>query len=121
MKKNKKQTESDFAFSVAQEVLEARLTKNLTQTQLAKKMATKQPAITRMEDGIGFPSLKLLFKMAKALGTVLIPPKFAFLEEIRNVSTQSNAHSETISIKSDLPTFGEYFSSYRTTTGTGIS
>lgn len=118
MKKSKQQTESDFAFLVAQEVLEARLAKSMTQTQLAKKMRTKQPAIARMEDGIGFPSLTLLFKMAKALGTGLVPPKFEFLEKIRDISTRSDAHSEEISVGSKI-TLKEYLVQSRRATKTG--
>jgi len=92
MNKNKKQTKSDLAFQIAQEVLEARLTKGLTQKQLAKKLKTQQPAIARVENGFGLVSTTFLFDMAKALKTRLVPPRFEFLEELRNM--QLSLHSQ---------------------------
>lgn len=63
---------------------EARLAKGITQEDLAEKMGTKQAAISRAESGCYLPSLSFLERMAKALDTELIAPRFAFLEEDKN-------------------------------------
>jgi DNA-binding XRE family transcriptional regulator len=58
----------------------AREKKGLTQTQLAKLVETKQPAIARMEAGdVGSVSFDFIFKVALVLGTPisLKPPKTA--------------------------------------------
>lgn len=49
-----------------------RLKKGLTQKQLAKKLATKQSAIARLESGTYNPSLEFLQRTAKALGRKLV-------------------------------------------------
>ncbi len=67
--------------NVGLQILELRLIKNLTQKQLAKKIGTKQPSIARVERGATAPSLTFLYKIASAVGTDLIPPKFAIVEE----------------------------------------
>ncbi len=42
--------------------------KGITQEELAKKVGTKQPSISRMEEWGSWGSLKFLHKIAKALG-----------------------------------------------------
>lgn len=56
-----------------------RLRKNLTQTELAEKLGTKQPAVARMEAGIvGEVSFDFLIRTAIVLGVNLnIGKKFA--------------------------------------------
>lgn len=77
----KKEYESyDLAFEIGQMVLEARIVKNISQKNLAEKLGTKQPSIARLESGRALPSLSFLEKIAHALDTHLIAPKFAFLE-----------------------------------------
>lgn len=71
----------DLAFEIGQMVLEARLFKGVTQQKLAEKLGTQQPSIARLENGQNLPSLSFLEKIAKALGTYLLAPKFAFLEK----------------------------------------
>lgn len=66
--------------NVGLQILELRLIKNLTQKQLAKKIGTKQPSVARVERGALAPSLTFLYKIAAAVGTDLIPPKFAIVE-----------------------------------------
>lgn len=105
MNNNKKQTKSDLAFEIAQEVLEARLTKGLTQKQLAQKMDTQQPAIARVENGFGLVSNTFLFDMAKVFKTRLVPPKFEFLEELRKV--QLSLHSQSASAQPTNITLSE--------------
>ncbi|GMX58261.1 MAG: hypothetical protein YFSK_6120 [Candidatus Yanofskyibacterium parasiticum] len=71
---------NDVKMDIALMIGEARIKRGITQSQLAKKMRTKQAAISRAESGNYLPGLSFLERMAKALGTELIAPKFAFLE-----------------------------------------
>ena len=66
----------DLAFEIGQTILEARIRKGLTQEELAKKISTKQSSIARLEGGSALPSLSFLERVAKALDTYLVPPKF---------------------------------------------
>ena len=52
-------------------VIEARISRGVTQTQLAKMVGTKQPSIARLERGESFPGISFLDKVAKALKTNL--------------------------------------------------
>ena len=70
----------DLHFEISEMLIDARVEKGLTQEKLAKLVGTKQSSIARLENGSGLPSLSFLQKIAEALGTYLIPPKFAFLE-----------------------------------------
>jgi len=58
-------------FTLAREVIELRIKKNLTQKQLAKQIGTSQPAIARLESG-SYRNLSLSFlrRLAWALGAV---------------------------------------------------
>ncbi len=71
---------NDLKLDTALMIEKARVIAGLTQKELAKKMKTKQTAISRAESGNYLPGLSFLKRMAKALGTELIAPKFAFLE-----------------------------------------
>ncbi len=71
---------NDLKLDTALMIEKARVIAGLTQKELAKKMKTKQAAISRAESGNYLPGLSFLKRMAKALGTELIAPKFAFLE-----------------------------------------
>ncbi|MCU7958807.1 MAG: helix-turn-helix domain-containing protein [gamma proteobacterium symbiont of Bathyaustriella thionipta] len=59
-------------FSLFDELLNARMTAGLTQSEVAKLMGTKTPAIARLENGGGSqqhsPSITTLRKYAKAVG-----------------------------------------------------
>ncbi len=55
----------EFAF--IKQIIEKRLQKGLTQTQLAEKLGTKQSAIARLESGAYNPSLSFLKKVGHAL------------------------------------------------------
>lgn len=59
-------------FAIAQAVIEERLKRGLTQTGLAKKIGTRQSAISRLESGSYNPSINFLEKVAKALNLKLI-------------------------------------------------
>jgi transcriptional regulator with XRE-family HTH domain len=90
---------NDLFFEISEMVVEARMRRGLTQEKLARKMGTKQSSIARLENGTILPSIKFLDKMASALGTELIVPKFKFLE-VRETTTvnfeQTIEHSETV-------------------------
>jgi len=55
----------------------ARIELDLTQTQLAQRINSKQKSISRYETGASLPSIKTLVKIAKALKK----PAGYFLEE----------------------------------------
>jgi ribosome-binding protein aMBF1 (putative translation factor) len=82
---------NELSHEIAVSVMEARISKGMSQEDLAKKAKTKQPSIARLEKGSYLPSLRFLEKIAKALGTELIPPKFKFLED---TSKSANASYE---------------------------
>jgi len=76
-KKFKKDYEKyDLAFEIGQMVIEARISKGITQKKLASLVKTKQPAIARLENGNHLPSISFLEKVVKALGMYLLAPKF---------------------------------------------
>ncbi len=58
-------------FAVIRAVIEARMKKELTQKELARKMGTKQSVISRLESGRANPSLAFLKRLAHALNTRL--------------------------------------------------
>lgn len=80
-KKTKDAWVADFDSDVSFLIAEARLKKGLTQAQLAKMVGTQQPSIARMEKGSSLPSLTFLKKVALAIGTSLVAPKFGFMLE----------------------------------------
>ena len=59
----------------------ARLYSRLSQAELAKQIGTQQPSLARAERGEIVPSVEYLYKIAKALKTEFIFPKFGFMEE----------------------------------------
>ena len=71
----------DLKFEIAEMLIRARISKGLSQANLAKLIKSKQPNIARIENGNSLPSLRTLDTIAQALGSYLISPKFAFLEE----------------------------------------
>ena len=58
-------------YQLARSLINARIKKNLTQTQIAKKAKTDQATISRLESGVSKPSVSLLQKIANALGARL--------------------------------------------------
>lgn len=74
------QVKKDLAFHIGLMVEHARISMGMTQTELAEKINTKQPAIARIENGKSLPSLTVLDKIAKeAFDSYLVPPRFAFM------------------------------------------
>lgn len=64
-------SELGHEFTLIELIIERRLEQGLTQAQLAKKIGTKQSAISRLERGTYNPSIAFLRKVAKALESEL--------------------------------------------------
>jgi len=58
-------------FAVIEAILRARMNRKITQARLARKMKTKQSAISRLESGTANPSLNFLKRLAEALDSRL--------------------------------------------------
>ncbi|MBP9818223.1 helix-turn-helix transcriptional regulator [Candidatus Shapirobacteria bacterium] len=58
-------------YQIARSIVKLRLDKKISQLELAKKIGTKQPAISRLESGSFSPSISLLQKIALATNTKL--------------------------------------------------
>ena len=56
---------------VIRAMIDARISQNLTQKELAEKTGINQADISKMENGTRNPSLKLLKKLARGLGMQL--------------------------------------------------
>lgn len=63
--------ELGLEYELIRAIIDKRLKKNMSQTELAKKVGTGQSAISRLESGSANPSMKLLQKVAIALGARL--------------------------------------------------
>lgn len=67
--------EMEPEFALLRELLRARKNAGLSQAEIAEKMGTKAPAVTRLESSLGSgkhsPSIATLKKYAKALGCQL--------------------------------------------------
>lgn len=83
---------NDLSYSIAKMVIDGRIARNMTQEQLARQVGTKQPSIARIERGGGaLPSLAFLKKIADALDTQLLSPRFEFLEQ-HGRATKTTSH-----------------------------
>jgi len=60
------------AFELAERVREARERLGITQSELAKRIGSTQPAIARLEAGGSAPSFETLRRIATALGLELV-------------------------------------------------
>jgi len=56
-------------FQIARQIISARLKRKMTQADLAEKAKTGQAVISRLEGMNAKPSISLLSRVAKALGT----------------------------------------------------
>lgn len=65
-----KDLEADFTLIEA--IIKKRIENGLSQSALAKKIGTKQSAISRLESGNYNPSIAFLDKVAKGLGVKLM-------------------------------------------------
>ena len=68
---NKAYNELGPEFDLINLIIEERLKRGLTQKELAKKIGTKQSAISRLERGTYNPTVSFLRKVAAALETEL--------------------------------------------------
>jgi predicted transcriptional regulator len=55
-------------FSVAGQLIEARMKAHLTQEEVARRMGTTQSVVARLESGRPLPSLRSLRRYASAIG-----------------------------------------------------
>lgn len=69
-KKAWKELETEYMF--AEQLIDKRLAKKLSQRELAKKTRTSQAVISRLETMSANPSLSLLKRIAQALNTKLV-------------------------------------------------
>jgi len=60
--------ELKLKFDLGNAVLRARLKRGWSQTELARRVGTKQANISRIEAGLGNPTLELIQKVSKVLG-----------------------------------------------------
>ncbi len=58
-------------YQLTRALIGARLARKMTQAQLAKKMDTKQPVVSRIESMASTPTVSLLKRFAKALNATL--------------------------------------------------
>jgi DNA-binding XRE family transcriptional regulator len=56
-------------YQLARQMIKARLTREMTQAELAKEVGTDQAVISRLENMSAHPSLDLIRRVAKALNT----------------------------------------------------
>jgi len=57
--------------NVIRAIIDARLSQNMTQKELAEKTGIAQTEISRLENGTRNPSIKLLQRLADGMGMVL--------------------------------------------------
>ncbi|HUV43141.1 MAG TPA: helix-turn-helix transcriptional regulator [Patescibacteria group bacterium] len=58
-------------FAIIRKIIDSRVKEGVTQKELARRMKTKQSAISRLESGKANPSLNFLQRLAGALNTRL--------------------------------------------------
>jgi len=58
-------------FQLVRSLISARLKKNLSQKDLANKIGTKQPVISRLENMESYPTFSFLERVSRALDTKL--------------------------------------------------
>lgn len=63
--------ETELEYQIAHAVIEARLKKGLTQSELATKLNTRQSVISRVENARTTPSLSFLKRLAVVFGRTL--------------------------------------------------
>lgn len=63
--------ETELEYQIARAIIEARIYKGLTQSELATKMSTRQSVISRVENAKTTPSLSFLKRLAAVLDTSL--------------------------------------------------
>ena len=59
-------------FAILRTIYDARIHKKMTQVKLARKLGTKQSAISRLETGSYNPTLKYMKRVARAMDKELV-------------------------------------------------
>ena len=77
-----RQVERDLAFQTGLQIERLRILRGVTQEKLAKMIGTQQTSISRAESGGILQSLGFLRKIALALDTYVMAPRFAALEVV---------------------------------------
>ncbi|OGK23882.1 hypothetical protein A2954_07290 [Candidatus Roizmanbacteria bacterium RIFCSPLOWO2_01_FULL_37_12] len=62
---------NEAKYQLVRSLIAARLKKNLSQAELAKRVRTKQPVISRLENMQSYPTFSLLERISQALGAKL--------------------------------------------------
>ncbi len=62
---------NEAKYQLVRSLIGARLKKRLSQKELAKRIGTKQPVISRLENMQSYPTLSLLERISQALDTKL--------------------------------------------------
>lgn len=68
----KEYEKNELEYKIIEEIVKARIEKNMTQKELAEIVGTRQSNISRLERGDYNPSLRFLKKIAKAINKELI-------------------------------------------------
>ncbi|MFA4942344.1 MAG: helix-turn-helix transcriptional regulator [Patescibacteria group bacterium] len=85
---SKEYFKNDPSFKIGRQIKEMRISKGLTQEELAKRMGKKQSSIARIESGRGGNQTDgFLKKFADALGVEFNPSSFS---EIKNLDKTTN-------------------------------
>lgn len=58
-------------FDAIEKIIELRMRKKLSQKELAMRLKTKQPALSRIETGASSPTIEFLSRLAQAVGKKL--------------------------------------------------
>lgn len=87
----KPSSDSDIEKQIGAKITEMRLSKYLTQSQLAEKVNVSNETISRLERGITMPSLKTLEKIAHCLEIPL-----STLFEYRNTFPKDQLHEREL-------------------------
>jgi repressor LexA len=91
----------DKDFDLCNLVTEARIHAGISQSELARRMGTKQSNISRAESGKIVPGISFLKEVAKAVNASFVFPKFSFITKEKtksnNIDEELN-HVKTVSI-----------------------
>ena len=79
-----------------------RVTKNITQKQLAESLGTSQSYISKIENGTVSPSIKSLFRIAAELDDSLVAPTFKSLLNTGRNTASDESKTETMHDKKNL-------------------
>ena len=116
-KNNIDTTKKDVVFELSNLILEARIFAGISQAELARRIGTQQPSIARAENGELEPSVSFLEKVAKAVDTTLVPPKFGFmLDQDRTGNFRVTLGYLDKKKKSDIFPVSEMYIPYRAST-----